>query len=169
MSDDWQEISSTVWSLLMTEEAIYGLILISGMIVVAGVESGLAGHVLITVIVTTSIFYIAHVYAGVLAHLAQARGGGTVGAALRASLHDSFGLLASSVVPIVILSLGRIGVIDDDTAIWAALVVNTVMLGAFGWIAVARWNAHWSARIFGCLLTASFGFALIVLKALVSH
>jgi hypothetical protein len=50
-----------------------------------------------------------------------------------------------------------------------ALTVNTVMLGALGWIAVARWSTHWLPRILSALTTAAFGGVLILLKAVIHH
>jgi hypothetical protein len=154
---------------LMTEEAIYGLILVSGMIVVSGTTVGTSIDALITVVVTVVIFFAAHVYAGTLSRMAESRGSSGLRASLGAASLQSSGLLVASIVPLAILALGTTDVIDDNRALWTALIANTALLAAFGWIAVARWSSHWTARVLGALITASFGGALILLKGLISH
>ena len=76
-------------------------------------------------------------------------------------------MLLASIAPLIVLLLGTTRVIADDTALWCALIVNTVVLGALGWTAVARWSTHWWARLVSALLTAAFGGILIVLKAVI--
>lgn len=161
--------SRRVQRILITEEAVYGLILVSGMIVVAGAGSGRSSEVLLAVVVTVAVFYAAHVYAGTVARLAAHDGTGRVAANLKDAARQSSGLLAASVVPVVILALGTTHVIDDDVANWTALIVNTVLLGVLGWIAVARWDPLWTARLLGAVISASFGGVLILLKAFVTH
>ena len=75
MSDE-QLLGTTpkVTRILMSEEAIYGLILVSGMIVVSYDLTGTSLNALITVVVTVIVFFAAHVYAGTLARLAATDG-----------------------------------------------------------------------------------------------
>lgn len=155
--------------ILMTEEAIYGLILVSGLIVVAGAGGGTSIAVLITVVVTVVVFYIAHVYAGAVARLAELGGRASPARSIAIAARESSGLLAACVVPIIILFLGTSHVIPDVVANWTALVVNTIMLGVMGWIAVGRWRPGFLARLVGAVSAASFGGILIVLKAVVTH
>ena len=51
-----------------TEEAVYGVILVAGMIVVSGGHGESSWSVFSTVIVTVLVFWAAHVYAGTVAH-----------------------------------------------------------------------------------------------------
>jgi len=169
MTDDQLHITPRVGRILMSEEAIYGLILVSGMIVVSASSSGAAVDAAITVAVTVIVFFAAHVFAGTLGRLAATDGRAGLRASLSASAHQSSGMLLASLPPLVILVLGATRVIDDSTAMWAALIVNTVLLGALGWIAVARWSTHWVPRILAALTTAAFGGALIALKAIIHH
>jgi len=154
--------------ILMTEEAIYGVILVSGMIVVSG-GSGTSVAILVTVVVTVLVFYAAHVYAGAVARLAESRGRASPASSLAFAARESSGLLVASVVPVVILFLGTSHVIPDIVANWAALIVNTVILAVLGWIAVGRWRPRFTARLLGALIAASFGVILILLKAFVTH
>lgn len=167
MTDEQLHLTPRVARVLMTEEAIYGLILVSGMIVVSA--GGTSLHALVTVGVTVLVFFAAHVYAGTLGRLAATDGHAGLRASLRASARQSSGMLVASVAPLAVLLLGTTRLIDDDTALWAALIVNTVVLGALGWTAVARWSVHWWPRLLSALLTAAFGGVLIILKAVIHH
>ncbi|MCT9821089.1 hypothetical protein N3K63_12450 [Microbacterium sp. W1N] len=169
MTVDPQQETPRLVRILMTEEAIYGLILISGMIVVSGTTVGTAIDALVTVAITVVIFFAAHVYAGTLSRLAETAGASGLRASLGAAALQSSGLLAASVVPLTILVLGTTQALADDTALWTALIANTVLLAGLGWVAVARWSSHWTARILGALIAACFGGALTLLKGLVSH
>lgn len=53
---------------LATEEGVYGVILVAGMIVVSGSHELDAWSVFITVVSTVLVFWAAHVYAGTVAH-----------------------------------------------------------------------------------------------------
>ena len=167
MTDEQLHITPRVGRILMSEEAIYGLILVSGMIVVSA--QGTSFEALITVAVTVIVFFAAHVFAGTLGRLAATDGHAGLRASLRASAHQSGGMLLASVPPLIILLLGATRVIDDSSALWAALIVNTVLLGALGWVAVARWSTHWLPRILSAVTTAAFGGVLILLKAIIHH
>ena len=110
--DGASEPNWRVHQVLLTEEAIYGLILVSGMIVVSG-QSGTASiEVLVTVIVTVAVFYAAHVYAGAVARLAAVGRTGHLRHALAHAARQSSGLLVAAVVPVVILALGTTHVIS---------------------------------------------------------
>lgn len=166
---DKPEKPLSVQRILMTEEAIYGLILVSGVIVVTASAEGFSIDVLIAVVVTVVIFFAAHVYAGTLSRLAIRGSGEGIGPSLSAAARRSAGMLTASLVPIAILAVGATGLVEDETANWAALITNTAILGVLGWVAVARWSRSIAGRLLGAVLAASFGLILIVLKAVVTH
>ncbi len=170
MSDE-QLLGTTprVTRILMSEEAIYGLILVSGMIVVSYDLTGTSLSALITVVVTVIVFFIAHVYSGTLARLAETDGKATLPDSLGRALYHSLGMLVVSLAPITVLLLGVTRAIDDDLAIWTALIIDTVALGILGWLAVAKWTKHFWLRVASALLTAAFGGILIVMKAFIHH
>jgi hypothetical protein len=167
MSDEQLHITPRIARVLMSEEAIYGLILVSGMIVVSAGSTSLIAF--LTVAITVVVFYAAHVYAGTLGRLAVSEGQRGLRSSLRAAAKQSSGMLLASIAPLFALLLGTLRVIPDDTALWSALIVNTVILGGLGWTAVARWSTHWWARVISALLTAAFGGILILLKAVIHH
>jgi hypothetical protein len=151
-----------------TEQAVYGVILVSGMIVVAGMHRATSLQVLLTVVVTVLVFWIAHVYAGTVAHhgLYEHRER-SLGDAFRMAVERSWGLLGSALIPCVILLLGTTRVVPDDVAIWSALWAGTVVLGVLGYVAFTRRGAPIVGRIIGALSTAAFGLVMVVLKAVV--
>lgn len=160
--------SELVRTTFVTEESVYGVILVSGMIVVSGGHGDTAWRVFWTVLVTVIVFWAAHVYAGTVArhgldheHLVG------LGQAFRMSLRRSLGLLASSAIPLFILLLGATRAIPDAYAIWAALWTGVAVLAVLGWIAFARRGSPWPVRLAGAVGTAAFGIAMIVLKAFV--
>ncbi|MEV1131485.1 hypothetical protein [Agromyces sp. NPDC049794] len=160
--------SELVRTTFITEESVYGVILVAGMIVVSGGHGDTAWRVFWTVLITVLVFWAAHVYAGTVARhgLDHDRVVG-LGEAFRMSLRRSLGLLASSAIPLVILLLGATRAIPDAYAIWAALWAGVAVLAVLGWIAFARRGASWPVRLAGSLGTAGFGIAMIVLKAVV--
>lgn len=153
----------------VTAESVYGIILVSGMIVVAGGHGGSSWAVFLSVFGTVIVFWAAHVYAGtVAAHGVTVDGENmTLGTAFRESLHRSLGLLTAALMPSAILLLGALRAIDDSVAIWTALWLGVVILAVIGYSAFAMRGFSFPMRIVGSLTTAAFGFAMIVLKAVI--
>ena len=151
-----------------TEQAVYGVILVSGMIVVSGINDSTAWQVFWTVAVTVIVFWLAHVYAGTVAHhgLDHGRLLG-IRESFRASLAHSWGLLASALIPSLILLFGATQAVPDDVAIWLALWTGVLVLAVLGYVAFARRGAPWPLRVLGGLTTAAFGLVLMLLKAII--
>ncbi len=162
------EPSALVRTAFLTEESIYGVILVSGMIVVSGGHGESSWSVFWTVLGTVVVFWAAHVYAGTVARhgLDHVHGLG-LRAAFRASLRQSLGLLASALIPSAILLLGATKAIPDPLALWTALWAGVVILAVLGFIAFRRRGAAWPMQIVGALATAAFGVAMILLKAFI--
>jgi hypothetical protein len=152
----------------VTEESVYGIILVSGMIVVAGSGGVSAVEVFWKVLGTVVVFWAAHLYAGTVSRHGLEEGH-VIGLrhAFRASFRQSLGLLASAIIPLLILLLGATKAIDDTFALWCALWAGVGVLAVLGWIAFTRRGASWPVRVAGSLATAAFGVAMIVLKAFI--
>lgn len=166
---DRAPVGTRVAQVLMTEQSIYGLILVSGMIVVSNSVVGTSINALATVAVTVVVFFLAHVYAGTLARLAADEAHGDFAISIRAAAHESRGLLVVALLPLVVLGFGVTRVIDDEAAIWTALAIDVIALGVLGWLAVARWNTNVWARLGSALITAAFGVIVMALKVLIHH
>lgn len=150
-----------------TEEAIYGVLLVAGMIIVAGGENANSWRVFWTVLVTVIVFWAAHVYAGTVANHGFDRDRVL---SLRASFHEaldrSFGLLGSATIPSIILLIGAAQIIDDVVAIWLALWSGVLVLWVLGWIAFTKRGSSLAMRIAGAFMTAGFGLLMIALKVM---
>jgi hypothetical protein len=156
-------------SSFVTEQAVYGVILVSGMIVVSGVGDSTSLSVFVVVVSTVLVFWAAHVYAATVAALGFGRHARPVRVAFRGAVKQSRGLLVSALIPCAILLLGTARVIDDQWAIWAALLSGTVLLAALGWIAFRRRGASISRSVLGAACTAAFGGVMVLLKVVVVH
>lgn len=151
-----------------TEESVYGIILVAGMIVVTGLHEASAWSTFWVVDLTVLVFWAAHVYAGTLARYGASEDGVEgFREAFRDALGHSFGLLAAALIPSVILLLGATRIFPDDVATWLALWSGVVVLGVLGYLAFARRTPSIPRRIVGAVATAMFGVAMIALKALV--
>lgn len=167
MTDTRRSLVAKLGPILISEESVYGLILVSGMIVVGTSYTGTSLGALVTVVVTVIVFFLAHVYAGTIAGMAKDHSRGDLRRSLVGAVHHSEGMLIVAIAPVTVLLLGVSRVIDDEFAIWAALCVDTAILGALGWFAVARWNAGFWPRLASALITAAFGGALVGLKVII--
>jgi hypothetical protein len=155
-------------ALLVTEESVYGTILVSGMIVVSRGYSSTSWETFLSVIGTVLVFWVAHIYAGAVAGYHVVRGDATtVFVALKHSFRDSLGFLFAALPPSAVLLLGALQAVPDDAAVWVALWLGVVILGVIGYRMFALRQSSLRVRILGSLSTAAFGVAMIVLKALI--
>ncbi|WP_374947259.1 hypothetical protein [Agreia sp.] len=150
---------------LVTPELIYGTIISSAVIAVAEDDDD-DFDVFVVTFVTMLVFWAAHVFAIAVANHGKRDGRIIgIGQAFRDGIHHSVGLLYASIIPLLFLILGSVGVIDEDTAYLVALVVGTIVLGILGWMAVADAGRPWPMRLLGGIGTALFGLVIIIFKA----
>lgn len=153
---------------VLSETAIYGVMLVSALVIVTSQRSETTWDALLKVLVSVLVFWVAHVFATVVSHLGVAvNGDKSCGALIRYGMRHSSGLLVAALVPLIVLLLGGLGVISNDTAVWTALWVDVVLLGGLGYLAVARVTRVSWARFVGAGTTALLGVAIMVLKALI--
>ena len=152
----------------VTEESVYGIVLVSGMIVVAGTYGASSWQTFLSVIGTVVVFWAAHVYAGTVAGHGVVQGDDTtLGLAFHRSVRRSIGFLLSALLPSFVLLLGALEAIPDYVAMWTALWLGVVILAVLGYSAFAVRGSSWPVRIAGALGTAAFGLAMIVMKAII--
>ena len=165
-------LGGSIATIIVSEPAIHGVILVAGLVVILGNSDEASWDVLVKVIATLVVFWAAHVYAGAVAHLGDEYEGETpwrtraIKATLDA-LDHSWGMLVAGVIPLVVLTMGTFNLISDHNAIWGTLWVAVVVLGILGWLGVASWSPRLQARLLGALITSLLGLALVLLKALV--
>jgi hypothetical protein len=148
------------------EPAIYGTVLVAGLVVVEGEylksTATLASAVVQGVLVT----WAAHVFAATVSHAA---GLGAerepVRAALGHALAASSGLLLAAAVLAGLLALGAIGAIPPGASVVGALSWTAVALTGIGYVALGRTALRPWRRAAGSVVTAAVGLGLVALKA----
>lgn len=152
----------------VSESAIYGLLLVSALLVITGYRADTSWTVLLKVLGTVVVFWIAHVFAHVVAQLSEAREGSiSFRSVLLHASNRSSGLLIAAIVPLAIVLLGALDVLSDDTAVWLALIVDTALLALLGYLAFAHWSPRKSLRVGGAAATALLGIIIILMKAFI--
>jgi len=158
--------------LILSEPAIHGVVLGAGLLEILSSEALASWDVLVKVLGTLMVFWAAHVYAGTVAHLDDEYEGDTparvrVVRAARVSIDHSWGLLLAGVIPLIVLTVGALGLVTDRNAIWGTLWLAVVVLGVLGWLGVSSWTRDTRSRVLGALTTATRGLGIVALKACV--
>ncbi|HJW66236.1 MAG TPA: hypothetical protein VJ419_00505 [Gaiellaceae bacterium] len=148
---------------------IYGTI-VALSVVVAGAKAypDGPGHVAALVAVTCLVFWIAHVYAHALGHSA-ALGEHLSLAELRRIGRREWSIVEAAVPSIVALLLGGIGLLEPRTAVWLAVALGLVVLGAQGIVFARVERLGLTATVGVVALNLSLGVLLVGLKLLISH
>ena len=171
---------------LVSESAIYGLILVSALLIVVSRGEQSSWDTFLKVSGTVVVFWVAHVFAHVVAQLSasgvrgeqagsgpapertnQSRELSEFRDALGHALTHSAGLLLAAIVPLAIIFAGVLSLISGDTATWAALWVDVALLGILGYFGSAGWTKRTSLRIAASAVTAALGVSIMLLKALI--
>lgn len=148
-------------------EAIYGLILATSVIAVSReYDASNAGRIGVTVLVTGVVFWLAHVYARVLArsvtqHRMLSR------PEVREVLRHDWPLVEVTVPLVLILALGALDVMSDRAAILVATLAALVELAAAGAYAARKSGAGLAGTVVSALVAVTLGSAVVLLKALV--
>jgi hypothetical protein len=162
----WKPVRKALSS-YRTEHAIHGTVLVSAVIAVGWAEDTDL-DVLLFVLGSVGVFWLAHVYSQVLAREddREPRLRAVMIAAWE-SIRQTGGLLAAMVLPTLFLLLAVIGLLDEYVAYYLALWVGVAELAVLGWFASARRGSPWYLRLVSAVVTASLGLLIIWLSSLV--
>lgn len=148
------------------EHGVYGVVLVTALVSI-GEHYDTDFEVLLYVAGTMVIFWLAHVYAGVVAAGGDPeRRGQGIGRMILHSARHSAGMLLAMLPPLVFLALGALSVLDEWTAYDLALVTGIVVLAVMGWLNAARNGRRWYICLLGATATAMLGLLVIGLSAL---
>jgi hypothetical protein len=148
-------------------EAIYGLILATSVIAVSReYDSSNSGRVGVTVLVTGVVFWLAHVYARVLAR-SISRHQMANRSEVREALRHDWPLVEITVPLVLILALGVLDIVPDKAAIVVALVAALVELAAAGGYVARTSGAGLLGTVVSAIIAVALGSAVVLLKALV--
>jgi hypothetical protein len=125
-------------------------------------------HLLAIVVVTTLVFWAAHIYAHGLAESLQLGRRITV-SELTQIAHRERAMGLAVVLPAAALVIGALGVIDGSVAIWLALGLGVAALAAQGvrYARLERLSTAGTAVVVG--LNLVLGLSLVLLKVIVVH
>jgi len=148
---------------------VYGTIVVLSVIVAAAKAfPHEPGHVAALVAVTTVVFWLAHVYAHGLGFSVQ-RDMHLSLAELRSIARREASIVGAGVPPEVALLLGAVGLLSEDVAVWLAMCLGLVVLGAAGLIFARVERLHPLSALAVVVANLALGIVLIGLKVLVTH
>jgi len=153
-----------------TEPAIYGVVLVAGLVLVVGESAEASWDVFAKVFLTLLVFWAAHVYAGTVAHLGD-EPASTLGLGVRVlragreSVVHSWGMLLTSMIPLVVLLLGHSSLLSDEQAVWGSLWTSVVLLGVLGYAKVSAWTTSLPVRLGSAGITSALGLLLVLMKS----
>jgi hypothetical protein len=148
---------------------IYGTIVVLA-VLVAGARAfpDGAGRIAAMVVVTSVVFWLAHVYAHGLAH--------SVVHDEHLSLHElariarrEGSIVGAAVPPLAALLLGAFGALSTSTAVWLAFGLGLAVLAVQGVIFARVERLSWPATLLVVAANLGLGVVLVGLKVLVSH
>ncbi|MGP5165354.1 hypothetical protein [Arthrobacter rhombi] len=147
------------------ESAVYGLIVVSAMLIVMGRYANTSAENFFKVLGTVVVFWAAHLFAVAVAHLNQSEPGqATFRGEIAHAWRHSVGLLLAAVIPLGILLLGVLGVLSDEAVLWTALWVNVFLLAVVGYLSSLRWAPTVWTRLMVSGCTALLGLLVVGLK-----
>lgn len=148
---------------------LYGTIVVLAVLVAAAkAYPDQPGYVAALVVITTGVFWLAHVYAHALAH--------SVGGDMHLSLSElrhiarrEAAIIEAGVPPVVALLLGAVGILAADTAVWIAAGLGLAVLGAEGIVFARAERLGPLASIAVVAANLTLGLLLVAMKVIVAH
>jgi hypothetical protein len=146
--------------------AIYGVITATAVMAATSGHGGNALDVLLGTTITLTVFWLAHVYAEVLAHHLRGahRPSFTV---LHREMMQEIPLLTAPAPSLIILALGAVGILSDGLAITLALWMGVIQLVGWGFAYARQQGWPFLASVGIGAINGTFGVAIIALKALI--
>jgi hypothetical protein len=143
---------------------LYGLILVTSVIVTLGGQSvELMG---VALVVTSSVFALAHAWAHALAEAAKKHAAVDRNHFV-ASLGHEWPIVQAALPAALVLALATTGLYSKDTGLWIAAGVNVVLLFVWGAGVRELAGATLAQAMSAGMSTAALGLVLVGLKALV--
>ncbi|HEY6779080.1 MAG TPA: hypothetical protein VI122_21445 [Thermoleophilaceae bacterium] len=147
--------------------AIYGNVLATSLVVAFSEDDDYAtGEMAVSVLVTGIVFWLAHVYASLLAERYVA-GRRLTRSEIGAEFYGEWPVVQAFFPPIVVLLLGTIGVLAENTAVSVAIAVGLAAMVLWS-LAIGRQERMSLLGLAGlALLNALLGAAIVLLKVVV--
>jgi hypothetical protein len=142
--------------------AIYGTVSVVAVIVVGAHGTASAGVVLVFSAVSMLVIWCVHVYASVMLFAAAEAVHWRI-AVTRAVRHET-GLLQGAVLPLLVLATGAVGLLEDGTAIGAAVWCGVLVLTLLPTVWLRGQGAGWRRCIAASAVAGFLGLVLVALK-----
>jgi hypothetical protein len=147
--------------------SIYGNVLATSLVVAFSEDNDYSTtEIAVSVLVTGLVFWIAHVYASLIAERYTA-GRRLTRAEVGAEFYGEWPVVQAFFPPVVVLLLGTIGLLSHDTAVNLAIAIGVASLVLWS-LAIGRQERMSPlALAVMALLNALFGAAVVLLKVIV--
>jgi hypothetical protein len=144
------------------EHGVYGIVLVSAL-VAAEFDADTDWDVIVFVTGTVGVFWLAHVYAAVVASRGR-RPVPPLWQAIRHGIGHSSGMALAMFIPVICLATGTLGILDEWTAYYLALASGMVVLAVIGYLNAWRNGSTWPWRVAGVGATLFLGAIVIALS-----
>ncbi len=146
--------------------AIYGTILVGGVVAGFGHHEAEASTVALSVLGTAAVFWLAHVWAHAMSERVTDPHGFSR-AAFATIARSEWPMVQAATLPSVPLLLAWADAIGNDTGIDAALAIVVLQLFAWGLLVGRRTFDAWPLALVSGLVNGAFGLAIVFLKTLI--
>lgn len=148
---------------------VYGTLIVLAMITVgAKAYPDRPGRMAAFVVVTSVVFWLAHVYAHALGQ-SVSRGKRVSLVELRDIARHEGAIVEAALPPVAPLLLAALGVISTDVAVWAAFGLGLLVLAVQGWEFARAERLGWLGTSAAVAANLGFGLLLVGVKLLLTH
>lgn len=144
--------------------AIYGSILATGLVASLRYTTD-AGSLALTLISTSGVFWLAHVWSAVLGERIESRKA-TGPERIKRLAAEEWPMVEAGVLPFVALGIARIGLYPDRVGIDVALGVAIAQLVGWGFLGARQMGAGWAKGILVGVADGLLGLAIVGLEVL---
>jgi hypothetical protein len=127
-----------------------------------------AAHIAAMVVVTSLVFWLAHVYAHGLAHSVVHDEHLSLAELTHIARRES-SIVGAAVPPLAALLLGVLGALSTKTAVWVAFGLGLAVLALQGVVFARVERLRWPAALLVVAANVGLGVALVGLKVFVTH
>jgi hypothetical protein len=148
------------------EWAIYGSILVAALVATLDAEHASARDMVVAVLSTMLVFWVAHVWAGVVGTRLEEGPRPSRGVVVRIARRQ-WPMIESALLPALPLALAWIGVLSLEAGADIALGVAIAQLVAWGMVVGLRTQRTWPRAVVSGLFNGALGLVVVALKTLV--
>lgn len=146
---------------------VYGTILVTSIVAAADASEAIWRSLGI-VVVTTVVFWLAHVYAHAIASSVDRSAAFSLAEVRRIARHE-WPLLQAAALPSLCLAAGGLGLVELTSAYWLAIGVGVAALTWWGLLFARQTGLSRTATFVVVLVNAAFGVCIVALKVFVDH